>query len=394
MGFLVRNEKMIKRFFLTAIFLCSVLAFSKSDGGVVSGVLGLNVDCGDACQLIPLNVLTCITGCPSIVGPSFTEANVLWGYNSGPLCMKSIDSGHTWSNCPDANFSTLGKPLTGNVGSITGAADGSVIAVVSDNTTPPDICTIVRSTNGGATWSIVFQSSPMQCTLTVGGSSVDSNHLACLGTGECVLVFNDSSVNRGRVIRSVDNGQTWSVVFNQSIISDTPTTVAYNGSVGIACRFADSVLSPSTRGMKFNGIWSDSGFLSTTGIFCGNGAFVFNNVPYIAGVRVGTPVDRVIVNGLTGNVVTPITLPGVFTDSTVSTVAAVYKDKAVYLGAPDATNGNRIGVWVSLSLSGPYTKVFTAPSAMTSVAGGGGFVHPVSNCVYLYNRFNVVGFCP
>jgi hypothetical protein len=378
---------------LPTVLLLILVFVSQSNSAVVNRIVGLNADCGDACQSIPLNTLTCITGCPVIVGPSLTEANVLWGYNSGPLCMKSIDSGHTWLNCPDANFSTLGKPLLGNVGSITGAADGSVVAVVSDNTTPPDVCTIVRSTNGGATWSIVFQSSPIRCGTTVGGISDDSNHLVCLSTGECVLVFSDLSVNRGKVIRSTDNGQTWNVVFNQSITSDSPNTVAYNGLAGIACRVADSVLLPTTRGMKFNGIWSDSSFSSTTGIFCKNGAFTFNNVPYVAGTRGGSPVDRVIVNGLTG-VATPITLPDAFTDSTVSTIVAVYKDKAVYIGAPDATNGNRIGVWASLSLFGPYTKIFTAPFAMTSIAGGGGFVHPISNCVYLYNRFNVVGFCP
>jgi hypothetical protein len=365
---------------------------------VVSGVLGLNVDCGTACQPIPLNVLTCITGCPSIVGPSFTKENVLWGYSAdsfNPLCKKSVDSGRTWSNCPDVNFSTIGKPLLNSIGSITEAVDGSVIAVVTDMTSPSGLCTVVRSINGGATWSIVFQSSILHCAGSVGHGADDTNHLVCLNTGECVLVFEDEVVDKGRVIRSVDNGQTWDVVFNQTTSSDTLKAVAYNGSVGIACKFADSVTSPFTRGMKFNGVWTDSSFLSTTNVYCQSGAFIFNNVPYIAGVRGAPPTDRVIVDGLSGAVVTPIVLSGISMDPAITgTIAAAYKNKAIYIGASDAANGNKIGVWASLSLSGPYTKIFTGLPGMGGVNGGGGFVHPVSNCVYLYNRFNVVGFCP
>jgi hypothetical protein len=82
---------MIKRFFLAAILLCSVLVFSKSDGGVVSSVLGLNVDCGDACQPIPLNVTVLCNnaGCPLQTAPSFTDEQRFWG-SSGAACRTGL----------------------------------------------------------------------------------------------------------------------------------------------------------------------------------------------------------------------------------------------------------------------------------------------------------------
>jgi hypothetical protein len=363
-----------------------VLTFSKSDGGVVSGVLGLNVDCGTACQPIPLNVTVLCNGagCPTNAVPSLIDGQRFWGATYAPsltvnFCTTSADGGITWNNCSTQPFSGT-TPAR-----FVGAADGAVVGV--SKLSFPDRTVIVRSVDNGVTWSTVY----IDTANRYGGVAIGRNSdLRCFLDGYCFVISRDSVDSHFFVLESIDNGQTWSVAFTKNNNDPPGTSNGFIKSIAIKDYGDHSVVAApvdggfgSNRGMmKFNNVWGVTGIMNVSILACGS--YIFNNIPYgmcYDGVK------RVIVDLPSATTVgIPTFNPPIYSgfgaeqggmslgfDSTT-----IYSLQNVQIGSNKAT-----GIYVSKDSGVSFTMIFSQINAMNNLFDAAEFwKHPINGCLY------------
>jgi hypothetical protein len=242
--------KGMKRFFPIAVLLCSVFVFSRSDGGVVSGVFGLNVDCGDACKPIPLNASILCDGsaaqlnCPQYFAPDFSDPDkrTFYGvtnvFNPARLVI-STDGGVTWGDAASVGrtypFSTATYSSQGVSFSV--AANGALIAAGNvDNNA--NACVIRRSVDGGVSWTTVHTLSIATGSCGAWNTTALSSLVKCAVSGvRCTVLGSDGLFPLPIV--SEDYGATWVVgsLLNTVIPGAPPFQgIGYDGSglLGIA----------------------------------------------------------------------------------------------------------------------------------------------------------------
>jgi hypothetical protein len=386
---------MIKKFFLTTIFLCSVLTFSKLYGAVIKGVVGLNVDCGTACQPIPLSttVLCNGSGCPTDAVPSLIDEQRFWASTVAPnlsanFCTTSADGGITWNTCAT-------QPFSGTTAArFVGAADGAVIGV--SKLSFPDRTIIVRSVNNGVTWSTVYTDTVNRYGGVATGRNSD---LRCFLDGYCFVVSVDSVDSHFFVLESTNNGQTWSVAFTKNN-NDPPGTFnssfaavaikSYGDHTVVSAPGSSSIF--DVRGMmKLNNIWAVSATLPTGSDIICKGSFIFNNVPY--GMCYDNNIaHRVIMNIASGieekfptfNPPTLVTTQGGMSLGFDSTT--IYSLQNVQIGNNKAT-----GIYVSRDSGSSFAMIFSQINVNNNLFDVAEFwKHPINGCLY-WNTESVPG---
>jgi hypothetical protein len=371
----------MKKILLTLLLLILVFV-SQSNSAVVNKIVGLNADCGNACQPIPLNVTVLCNdvSCPLLTAPSFTDEQRFWG-SSGSTCKTSINGGITWLNCPTQPFSSGGTEY------YAGTADGAVIGVA--RLSFPNEISIKRSVDNGVTWNTVYEDAT---NLLSGGST---SKVRCFLDGYCFVVDRDVASFRFFVLESTDNGQTWSVAFTKN--NNDPPGINNGDLRAVQIKnFIDHtvVASPSnsynniTRGMmKTNNVWNVTSLLGSGAVTCW-GSFVFNNTPY--GMCYDT--QRRIVNLTTGLVEkSPTFDPPIYSGSGAEQggMSYGYNSTTIYSLQQVVIGGfTNTGVYVSKDSGSSFVKIFNVNT--NGLREADFWKHPINGCLYWSGGFSIV----
>jgi hypothetical protein len=366
---------------LPTLLLLILVFVPQSDSAVVNKIVGLNADCGDACQPIPLNVtVLCLNaGCPLRTAPSFTDEQRFWG--SYTICRTSINGGVTWSDCPTQPFNS------GGMEHYAGTSDGAVIGVARLG--GPPRTSIKRSVDNGVTWNTVYEDTANQFR----NPNIGNTKLRCFLDGYCFLVDNDIADSHFFVLESTDNGQTWSVAFTKN--NNEPIGI-FNGNL-LATNIKDFidhtvVASPSNgytttfRGMmKTSNVWSITSLLGSGSVTCW-GSFVFNNIPY--GMCYDT--QRRIVNLTTGLIEkSPTFDPPIYSGSGAEQggMSYGYNSTTIYSLQQVLINSSiHTGIYVSKDSGSSFVKIFNVDTG--SIREMDFWKHPINGCLYWSGAFS------
>jgi hypothetical protein len=352
------------------ILLLLILVFvSQSNSAVVNKIVGLNADCGNACQPIPLNVtVLCFNaGCPLQTAPSFTDEQRFWGSVSG-FCKTSINGGVTWLDCPT-------QPFSDGTEQCAGTSDGAVIAVA--RLSNPNRTSIKRSVDNGVTWNTVYED-----TVLISGSN--TSKVRCFLDGYCFVVDRDVVDLHFFVLESVDNGQTWSMAFNG--------LPGISNGLLLAVQIKDFIdhtvvaSPPNTynnirRGMmKTNNVWDVTPFLVGSGAVTCWGSFVFNNTPY--GMCYDT--QRRIINLTTGLVEkSPTFDPPIYSGGGAENggMSYGYNSTTIYsLQQVLISSSVHTGIYVSKDSGSSFVKIFNVFT--NGLREADFWKHPINGCLY------------
>jgi hypothetical protein len=203
--------------------LLMFIAVSQSNSATVNEIIGLSVDCGDACKPIPLNAsILCDGGaggqlnCPQYFAPDFSDPNkqTFYGitnvFNPARLVI-STDGGVTWKDAASVGrtypFSTATYGSSFVFFSV--AANGALIAASNvDNNA--NACVIRRSIDGGVSWTTVYTLSIATGFCGIYTSAISSSLVKCAVNGVRCTVFglNSTGIHPLPIV-SEDYGATW-----------------------------------------------------------------------------------------------------------------------------------------------------------------------------------------
>jgi hypothetical protein len=285
----------------------------------------------------------------------------MWGGLSS--CKTSIDGGVTWGDCTTQPFSSGGKE------SYAGTADGSVIGTARVGVD----CFIKKSIDNGTSWATKFTAAGEAC----GGGTTGPTWVSCFFDGSCVFVYKNAS-DLGKVVRSTDNGESWSTIF---------TGVASTRLIQ-----ASSYASPNSVVVQAEGVgWrnvsgSSSSYINSVAWAAGSscwGAYILNGTAF--GVCYsGAGSIYQIRNSLTGALVFSPTLPGAIALGNVGGVALGYGSSVVYtLATWQPVSGLApIGIYVSRDSGATYTLLGLSNVTVNSMREGDFWAHPTNGCLY------------
>jgi hypothetical protein len=365
----------MKKILLTLLLL---ILTSVSYGATVNKIVGLNADCGNACQPIPLNVtVLCNSNCPLRSAPSFTNEQRFWG-SFGSGCRTSIDGGITWLDCPTQPFNS------GGMEQYAGTADGAVIGVAALSS--PARTSIKRSVDNGVTWNTVYEDTANRLTSLNSGNS----KVRCFLNEYCFIAGVDAVDNHYFVLESTNNGQTWSVAFTKS-----NNVGGFNGDLyAISIKdFRDHtvIASPSnsysttTRGiMKIGNVWNSTAFLNSGSVTCW-GSFIFNDTPY--GMCYDT--QRRIINLITGLVEkSPTFNPDIFAAADGG-MSYGYNSTTIYSLQQVLVNSVvRTGIYVSKDSGSSFVKISHVDT--NGLREADFWKHPINGCLYWSGGTSIV----
>jgi hypothetical protein len=376
--YLVRYVNM-KKILLTLLLV--FIGISQSNSAVINRIVGLNADCGNACQPIPLNVLILCdnVNCPRTIAPSFTDEQRFWG--SRDNCRTSINGGITWVSCPTQPFNT------GGIEYYAEASDGAIIGVA--RLTTPNRTSIKRSVDKGVTWNTVYED-----TTNLVVSDVGSSKVRCFLDGYCFVISTSGNDSHFFVLESVDSGQTWFVAFtknnndpsgqNNGFLNATQIKNFIDHSVVASPGLGYSITPIIYRGMmKIGNVWNTTALLNSGSVTCW-GSFISNNTPY--GMCYDT--QRRIINLTTGLVEkSPTFNPGIFATSDGG-MSYGYNSTTIYSLLP--TLSSFLGVYVSKDSGLSFTRIF---EYNFGIREGDFWKHPINGCLYFSAGFGnfVVG---
>jgi hypothetical protein len=365
----------MKKILLTLLLV--LISISQSNSATVNRIVGLNADCGNACQPIPLSVTVLCQApsfCSRVVAPDWTNEQRFYG-TDGTNCRVSNDGGFTWSNCvsnPSATAIYLNYAV---------AKDGSIIAIANDQS----MLRVKRSIDGTVTWSTVFETSITDGA--PGGLITPNVKLRCSRySSMCVYPYRDSLGNT-KALTSTDNGATWtetliggvnSIAYGNGpfVLTSSPTS-----EIGMWFPLASDGVNNYKAVLFTNGIWSLGSIVPTnSGGLC-NWDYVINgNRRAIchAGVS-GTTYE---VRNEAGTVINTFTLPDVPSDNGQNAVGLSISVRPTGIWLLRGTAAGRTGLWVSNDSGASFVKIFETDTAGLGIGNQGSIYEGVNGCIY------------
>lgn len=335
--------------------------------------VGSQVQCDTAntgCQSFPTQMTNvCTASCTLFTTYSFTTAGRFWG-NNGIGCRTSTNDGVTWANCTVVPTSSGGKEDIGS------ASDGSILNAARGGGALPGTasdCVIRRSTDNAASWSAGFIVTGAAC----GGALENGNRMVCLSTGECILAFLDVGTANGRVLRSTDNGATWTLVFSTAGAGGaTITAVAYNGNVG----FATGGFAGQPSMVAAGATWSLAVANFPAGTSNCLGAYIMTNAAFVA-CEFTSPQMRIYNTGI--GIISTFTMPN--SSPTFGPITYSLRTGLIYAAKSHTVTAGAlpIGVWVSTNSGTTWNELGVGNTLANSMAGGSIYLSPHTGCIYV-----------
>jgi hypothetical protein len=355
--------------------LLVLIGISQSNSATVNRIVGLNADCGNACQPIPLSVTVLCqapSSCSRVVAPDWTNEQRFYG-TDGTNCRVSNDGGFTWSNCvsnPGITSAYLNYAV---------ARNGAIIA--ADNDSGGSVLRVRRSTDGAVTWSTVFETGNVDSVATKISPNVK---LRCSRYSDtCVYPFKDVS-NNGRALVSTDNGATWTQVLIGTIVyGNGPFVLTSSPTSEIGMWFPNNSDGVSNfKPLLFtNGTWSLGSIIpTTTGGQC-NWDYVINGNRR-AICHVGSSGTTYEVRNEAGTVINTFTLPDVPSDNGQNLVGLAISVRPTGIWLLRGTAAGRTGLWVSNDSGASFVKIFETDTAGQGIGNQGSIYEGVNGCIY------------
>lgn len=363
---------MISRTLLSIVVI--VLWYVPSSHAVFK-LVGSAVECDRAfagCAPIPAQgIVVCPTtsACPTRLAPDYIVETRMWGTSSGQVCRVSNDRGVTWANCP-----TL--PSLSST-SIAGAGDGGVLVV---GTTGGN-CQIHRSTNGGTSWSTVFDASVSGVGGTCSTSS-SSSMIKCTIDNECVFTYDVSGSTVYRAIISEDYGQTWTVGGASSALGISAISMAFSG-----LSANNGIASTAGGGRAFRqsstSTWSSTAIWAGTGLCWGS--IIYNGAEKGLCSTTGGSVVHTLRTGSTGATERTLTMPDVYPTGDVNSGihGQAYATNVAYvIGTVNKLVSGQliVGVWVTTDDFTTMIKLFETNQPTGPLREGDIFIH--QGCIW------------
>lgn len=367
----------MKKLLFAGLLLACALLTSQSESASVNKIFGAAAN-GPApsVPLTPTILCQAPSLCARIVAPDWSDPNseIFYG-TDGSNCRKSIDGAVTWANC-GANPSATATYLQYAV-----ASNGAVVAAGNDG--GGTTFRIRRSTDGAASWSTVYDSTPIDLR---NGTIVNGRLKCAQDTATCVFIGGSTVGNQLWGLVSTNNGASWTLT---NPISATGNVAGYLISV-----FANDgslyYVSPSSgdgfssnRSVTYDTAnWVQNATLwpTTTGGVC-NWAFLLAGVPKTIchETTLGTTYTMRDAQGATE---TTFTLPDVPSDGGGSQIGQSLSvtDQSIHLLRSDATG--RTGLWVSVDSGVSFVKLFATDPAGLGISTQGTSFKGVDGCVY------------
>lgn len=179
-------------------------------------------------------------------------------------CLKSIDFGITFSNCP-TNYpvTTVNRELdvTGNSSILSMRFEGVGFAG----------CRLDKSTDSGTSWTTIniVTGANLSCNpVGTGGGVNGREQLRCVDN-VCLAIINNAASGLDRIYRSNDNGDTWTLVFTST--AGSYAGIYFDGTYGFASTF-DTIFGQAwSTDDGFS--WTEQASVSIVNRICGPGVF-------------------------------------------------------------------------------------------------------------------------
>jgi len=241
-----------------------------ADAGGVKTIIGSRVDATGFVPIPSSATLSCDGAggnldCPQFFGPDWVDSTGVRFFGltnraNPPRCVKSTNGGGTWGLCDAGTASPFVGALDLLGGSMTTAADGSLIAVGDQGA---NNCIIRRSTDYGTSWSTVFTDTTASRSCGIAFSNPTTNMVRCAQTGFCTVIGRGAGAFEEVNYFSNDYGANWSIGTSFTMVSgDAEFHLRLNnsGNVGVLSPFA------VTYASTFAAILSGNNFIVTTAI--------------------------------------------------------------------------------------------------------------------------------
>jgi len=348
-----------------------VLMIGSVSAAQVRSIVGANVS--GPKPTLPLSpVVLCQAPeiCTRVMSPDWSNTDIWYG-SDGSSCRKSIDGADTWANCgapPSATAVYNQYAVTRN---------GTVLA--GGNDAGGTVFRIRRSTDGAASWSTVYNSTPIDLLVTIANTK-----FRCAETQDLCTIFGRDAANNVWSLTSVDDGLSWALdttISAANVTSFFSTIFENDGSIGYAFGGAADGFS-NVRSINWTGVeWTQASTIftpSTAGGVC-NFAFIlagqFRSICHVT--TLGT---TWAMHNANGTVLTSFTLPDVATGQSAQVGLGISMSAtSVYLFYVDTTG--RTGIWVSDDSGVSFVKLFTTDPPGAGI-GTVGSIHAVNGCVY------------
>lgn len=338
----------------------------------VRTIIGMTANC-PGCSPPPLTPLVLCQApefCTRVMAPDWADTDNWYG-SDGTNCRKSTDGADTWANCganPSATAVYNQYAVTMNGTVLAGGNDGG-----------GTVFRIRRSTDGAASWSTVYDSTPIDLLGVVNG------RFRCAQTQNLCTFFGRDAANNVWSLTSTTDGATWvldTTISAANIAQFFATIFANDGSVGYAFGGIGDGFS-NYRSINWTGVeWTAASTFftpTTTGGVC-NFAIILNGAfrSICHDTTLGTTWTIRNANG--GVEVASTTFPDVPAGQLAQTGLAIsLVANSIYLLYPDATG--RTGIWVSLDSGVSFTKLFATDPAGQGI-GTQGSIYMVNSCLY------------
>jgi hypothetical protein len=171
--------------------------FSSSEAQI-SKTVGTGADC-TGCTVYPLTLSVLCEPpdtCVRLMAPDWSNENRFYGTDS-TNCRVSNDKGDTWSNCGSNPSATI---------YLSYAVTSTGVVLAAGNDGGGTVFRIRRSTDGGNTWSTVYDSAPINI-LSISAQNVGV--MRCSQDEDLCTVIGRDGVNNPYYLISEDDGLTW-----------------------------------------------------------------------------------------------------------------------------------------------------------------------------------------
>jgi len=352
-----------------------VAAFTSVSSAAIQSILGANVS-GPKPDLPLSAVVLCQAPefCTRTAVPDWSNEDVFYGTN-GNVCRKSIDGGDTWADCganPSATVVMNDYAVTMN---------GTVLAAGNDG--GGTVFRISRSTDGAASWSFVYNSTPVNGIVTF----PTNGQLRCARTTNLCTFYGRAPAAGNDVfsLTSTDDGLTWTLAtgIGANTVGWQAVIMNQDGSLAFANVNAGDGFTASNRTMLFDGAnWTRAPltFATTAGGLC-NWAFILNGVPRTIchSTSSGTTFNMM---DEVGNIQTTFTIPDFPSGNGGAGVgqAISVRTNAIHFVGP--TTIGQTGFWVSADAGVSFTKIFETDTAGAGISTQGSIYEGVNGCIY------------